>query len=400
MGREYDIKDVLLEAGTRDYADMENAEWTPSDKHAEFMDKMFKKKKTPDPGNISKLIKACVAAASVAAVVCLCLAIRPLREAIASAAGNLFGISETTAEQTGDTPETEPADTEKEGHAAQTSAETTKAETTTEPVTEPETTYEPPFVVPTTDEEWIRYLINSMSKNGYSKEKWEKLLSYGDLTFTYLYELYTHGVSYELKTMEKAYIGAYFAEQVYDEIKNSVNFVSTLKYIEFPDKTALTTEDKNWLTTFLGKADSYAKIRSIEFVSEHTPKTKKLLDLSGFDENDFYFNFYSDDIIKGIKKLTTIKEGEEMHQKLHLVLNSAVKGENIGVMLDAYYNGAAVFGEKEDKAKALIGYMYLLKALDEMNLLVGHGKVFNYYNIVDKTVDYYTYTTVSGYNLF
>ena len=95
MGREYDIKDVLLEAGTRDYADMENAEWTPSDKHAEFMDKMFgkKKKKTPDTGNISKLIKACVATAAAAAVVCLCLAVRPLREAISSAAGNLFGVS-------------------------------------------------------------------------------------------------------------------------------------------------------------------------------------------------------------------------------------------------------------------------------------------------------------------
>ncbi len=402
MGREYDIKDILLEAGSRDYAEMKNVEWTPSEKHAEFTDKLFKKKKSPDPGNISKLVRACVATAAVAAVVCLCLAVRPLREAIASAAENIIGTGENTSYQTDKTPKTEPADTEKQGFALD-PAQTTNMTTTapeTEAETEPETTEEPPFVIPTTDEEWIRYLISSMAKTGYVKEKWERLLSYGDFAFEYLYEMYTHSVTYSLKQMEKSYISAYFAEQVYDEITETAKTVSLLRYVKFPDKTDLTLDDKNWLTNFTGKAQSYAKAKSIEYVSEHTPVTRKLLELSGFDENDFNFDYYSDDVIKSIKKLATLNEGEELHQKLHIVLNSAVYGENIGVMLDAYYDSAAVFGEKETEAKALIGYMYLLKALDDMNLLVGHDKAFGYYNIVDDTVDYYTYTNISGYNLF
>jgi hypothetical protein len=183
MSREYDIKDILLEAGTRDYAEMKNADWQPSKEHVEFMEKLYKKKAGVSTASVSGLVKGLSAVAAAAIIVCLALAIKPLREPLSAFFGSLFT-------KNADTPGiTEPfEDTKKPAVApgTETDAETEK-ENVTEEETAVETTVAPPFTIPTTDDEWISYLISSMAKSGYTKEKWEKLLSYGDLTFEYLY---------------------------------------------------------------------------------------------------------------------------------------------------------------------------------------------------------------------
>jgi len=397
MSREYDIKDILLEAGVRDYAEIKNEDWQPSKEHDEFMEKLCKKKAPLDLTLASKLSKGLSIVAAVAIIICLSLAIKPIREPLSAFFGSLFTKETNLPEMTGPTEDTEksvvPAVTETE-----TEAET---EAVTEKETAATTTSAPPFVIPETDEEWIRYLISSMAKNGYTKDKWEQLLSYGDYAFEYLYHWYKKTGTAAPQGLERAYISAYFAEQVKDEVTAVASNASDFRKIEFPDKDRLTENNKTWFNDFLDKAVSYAKHKTVEYVSENTPVTKKLLDMKGFDEKDYYFNYNTKDIVKSVKKLATLPQGEELLQKFNTVLNYACKDENVDVMLQAYFaESDNIFGDNRDKALAVIGFMYFCKAQNEMQQLLDGNTVFNYHNIVDTTVDYYTYENLSCYNLF
>ncbi len=392
MSREYDIKDILLEAGTRDYAEMKNADWQPSKEHAEFMEKLYKKKAGVRIASVSGLVKGLSAVAAAAIIVCLALAIKPLREPLSAFFGSLFT-------KNADTPGvTEPfEDTKKPAVApgTETEAETEK-ENVTEEETAVETTVAPPFTIPTTDDEWISYLISSMAKNGYTKEKWEKLLSYGDLTFEYLYNWYKKKGTGAPTAPEKAYISAYFADLVKDEISAVSGSVAALQSITFPDKSSVTAKDKDWFKDFLTKAVSYSQRKTFEFVKENTPVTKKLLDAEGVEEKDYYFNYNSKDIIACIRRLAMIPEGETLLTKFNVVYQSVLNRENVGLILDAYFNDTYDFNDNRDKALALIGFMYYCKAQNEMLSLIDARAVSDYHHIGTTN----GYTLLDCYNIY
>ena len=384
MSRKYGIKDILLEAGTDDFTEMTNAEWQPSEAHVEFMKKLYKKKAPHNFTAASKPVKGLSAVAAVAIVVCLALAIKPVREPLFAFFGSMFEKNTNTPEITKPSDDTEKsvippvAETETEAEIE------TKAETDVE--TRAENTSESPFDIPETDEEWIMYLIKSMGKNGYSKEKWEKLLSYGDLTFEYLYKQYTTGVESTLKGIERAYISAYFAEMVKDEAAKIQTNIPAMRNIIFPDKYNVNENGKNWLKEFLSKAEKYAKTASAEYVGVNSPNIKKLLDLMGYAEEDYFFDYKSKDIIKSIKQLAALTQGETLLTKFNTVLNSACTNENVYVMLEAAASESDdLFGDNRGKALALIGFMYFCKAQNEMKTLVGY-----------KTEEYHSYTNSSG----
>lgn len=135
MSSKYSFKDALLEAGVRDYREIQSDnDWVPSEKYEKATAALAKKKdKSKFFSFSSGLGKGLSVAAAVVILFGVAAAIKPVREAIASSFGTLFGVGETTY-QTGEDPSTDPESTGK------TPAVVTDTQTETE--TEPETTEE------------------------------------------------------------------------------------------------------------------------------------------------------------------------------------------------------------------------------------------------------------------
>ncbi|MBO4422109.1 MAG: hypothetical protein J5879_01615 [Clostridia bacterium] len=280
MSREYDIKDVLIEAGVRDYADLSKTEWTPTEEHGRFMDKLYKKHKSGSSGGAA--VKIVLAAAAVAAVIGLSVAIRPVRDRLSAFFGSLSG-TDTTAVT--DAPGTEPD--EKTEPAAATSAETTEPETAEEPKT---------------DEERIDRAVRDMAENGYSKENWDILLQYGDLTFGRLYDRY---FSDENTTEEeKTVICAYYSELVRDEAVSSGE--ELLKCDGFVEKYAIGTNEFSpiWLSLYVVNAEDLIPERSFAYFAQDLPETLRLLVLRGHTEKEFFYDYAAEDILDSVEMLS------------------------------------------------------------------------------------------------
>ncbi|MBO4422103.1 MAG: hypothetical protein J5879_01585 [Clostridia bacterium] len=141
MSHKFTLKDVLLEAGVREfYGTPESKDWQPSDDHKNKMEKLYKKQDGVFNGfRSSPLLKVLAVAASVALLTGAALAIKPVRDGISAAFGGLFG-AETTSVTTDGPAGTDPGtDTVPAVITDVTTEEetTTEEEMTTEPVTEP-----------------------------------------------------------------------------------------------------------------------------------------------------------------------------------------------------------------------------------------------------------------------
>ncbi|MBR4257367.1 MAG: hypothetical protein IKQ18_09370 [Clostridia bacterium] len=176
MELKYSLKDVLLEAGVRDYRQIETDKgWEPSGTHTRIMEKIYKKEKSKkEKTGIPPFVKTMYGVAAAALLVCLALAIKPVREGIAS----MFGINQNTppAAVTTDNATEKPPVTE--------------TETDTDAVTETETDPETTRPEPVTDEEKIAAITDGIAENGYTEELWSQLRGYADKAFIYCFDTY------------------------------------------------------------------------------------------------------------------------------------------------------------------------------------------------------------------
>ena len=205
--------------------------------------------------------------------------------------------SDTTGPET--TAETEPettAETQTEPDPVTVTERETTAETTAETSvvtsvgtsveTEPETTEEPPFRIPQTDTEWIDYLIDSMAATCYTKDKWERLCSYGEAAFDHLVTRYFDG---EKDKAVRSIISVFAAQTLKDEVTklNSPHF-SNYYFPDVSDLEALKSSNiSTWLSTFKIKAQSYGKYTVKEDALAEAPLVCRLLSLIGFDDYKF-----------------------------------------------------------------------------------------------------------------
>ena len=166
MELKYSLKDVLLEAGVRDYRQIETDKgWEPSDKHLRIMKKIYKKEKSNS--GITPFIKTLYGAAAAALLICFALAIKPVREGIAS----FFGINPNNPPVVVTTDE----DTEKRPPVTDTETDTETETARPEPVT---------------DEEKMAFIIDDIIDNGFTGEKWSQLNEYADKAFIYCFDTY------------------------------------------------------------------------------------------------------------------------------------------------------------------------------------------------------------------
>ena len=229
MDRNYTLKDILLEAGVREYyATPADKERSPSEKHKKDMEKLFNKQTSvfEKIGN-SPLYKGLSIAAAVAILFGVAIAIKPIREPVAAFFGSLFNRNSVPEIiETGEV--TEPAETEKD--AGVTTAYETGAETTAdEQTTENETT--DPFKVPETAEEWIDYLFNYMVRSGYSKSEWDQLKSFGLTAFDRLVLKYEPE---DKDSYANALISVFASEYLEEEIAANENLSKRFEFIGFP----------------------------------------------------------------------------------------------------------------------------------------------------------------------
>ena len=130
MSYKYTLKDVLLEAGVREYENTpKDMTWTPSDKHKAEMEALYDKKAPLfSRVDFSPVSKALAAVAAVAVVFVVVLAVKPLREPVFS----MLGINKIS-EDTGISYTTDGAPETDKQPAAESEAETTSKQTETAP---------------------------------------------------------------------------------------------------------------------------------------------------------------------------------------------------------------------------------------------------------------------------
>ena len=276
MSREYDIKDVLTEAGRRDLQALPYTEWTPSDKHKKFEQKLKENKKSG--GFFSGALgKGAAIAAAVALIFGLALAIKPVREPVFSALGNLFGAEQT---DTGAITEPELTITDETVEQSETIAETEKQ-------AKEETTIEETKYTPKTDEDWVDVLVEAIANGDNTDLRWETLHSFGDTAINHLVKRY-FGDERDKKI--KAVIGVFISELVKDEVTSSES--GYFSDFEFPDRTALdekTYVDLSlWLLNFRARARNYAKYTYEKGAKSTLPLTCKILLIT--DEEPFLYD--------------------------------------------------------------------------------------------------------------
>ncbi len=177
MSIKYSLKDVMLEAGVLDYRAAEtDVTWVPSDKHKRAMDKIYKKEKDSKFTSLVKLLYGVAAAALLFIVIA---SVKPLREGAASLFSGFFGkvpIDTVTTEYV-----IKPADT---GSVTETENITTETASETADKSEP-----------LTDEEKIAAVIDDITDNGYTDDKWNDLQSYGEEAYLYCADMYFNSKS-------------------------------------------------------------------------------------------------------------------------------------------------------------------------------------------------------------
>ena len=137
------------------------------------------------------------------------------------------------------------------------------------------------FKIPETTEEWIDYLFNTMVKNGYSKEKWEKLQSFGLSAFDRLVPLYK---SEDTVDYANALISVFAQDFLLDEIRGS----SVEKRYELIGTCSLNDSGaSDWLMKYRSLSEAYASTNNENTVKTKFPMMHRFLSLFGFDDYAF-----------------------------------------------------------------------------------------------------------------
>ncbi len=272
MDRNYTLKDILLEAGVREYYDTKvDKERVPSEKHKKDMEKLFNKQTSvfEKIGN-SPLYKGLSIAAAVAILFGVAIAIKPIREPLFAFFGGLFGVGAGTTDSEITDSVARDTDTETE---EETKTENTKEETAKETTN--------PFVIPVTDDEWIDYLFESMVKTGYTKEKWEKLRSFGLYAFDRLVPRYKSAGTVDYAN---ALISVFAQDFLMDEIRGS----SVEQRFEFIKTCSLNDIGaSDWLMKYRSLSEAYASTNDENTVKTQFPTMHRFLSLVGFDDYAF-----------------------------------------------------------------------------------------------------------------
>ncbi|MBQ7700525.1 MAG: hypothetical protein IJT49_09315 [Clostridia bacterium] len=268
MSREFDIKDILTEAASRDFSEIINTPWTPSDSHEKFINKLIRK--TDKHGFVSPgLLKGLTAAAVILLLFGICMAIRPIREPAAAFFGNMFGASVgANTEKT--------TDTELQGTDAVTEKSGIVTEETTNMSEQTETEY-----TRKTDEDWIDVLVEAIASGDNSDKRWDLLHEYGEVAFDHLVKRYFNG---EKDTKVKAVISVFVSETLKDEVSACESFPRQY----FPDRTELKTDaHSTWLSSFKSKAQIYVKKTVKEDALKELPTVCRFVSLVGYESYRF-----------------------------------------------------------------------------------------------------------------
>ena len=295
MEHKYTLKDILLEAGVREYRATEpDNVWQASEKHADAMEKLFEKH---GPSSRPALLKWLAAAAASVLIIGILVFIKPVREAVSS----LFTGSET--DRITDTePATEPGtdtavppDTEPdESTAPATDTESTDTET------DEETTEVHTETLGERIEDALRTAVNS----GVTPQVWAKLwdlddagagyhlpgVTADDPTYDYLLKKYFAAGTAD---GEKAFISASLSvllgerwEEKYGEYADQHSIPYPTKYISVEAYREGYNEGLsghvNWLTNYRDGFISYAKYETESGCREKYPYSVKVLDAAGF----------------------------------------------------------------------------------------------------------------------
>ncbi len=477
MDRNYTLKDILLEAGVREYYNtFEDRERIPSDRHKKDMEKLFNKQTSIfEKISGSPLYKGLSIAAAVAILFGAAIAIKPVREPVASFFANLFGAS-TTSETTDDPTGTDPegtgegsvivTDTETDpdvtdpgdecappGHLSVTCGGVTvypgvylmwteqyddksgewlsgdgfgttdnvpllhgnrvginyedredrasvsvslhgsdalvyasvdelnaylstaddgvyrftisytltgrlidgKYEKTcyqylidVEVNNGQETTE--PFKIPETDEEWIDYLFSSMAKNGYTKEKWEKLKTFGLTAFDRLVLKYDDEA---LTDYAKAIISIFAAGYLKDEIKANENIYKRFDTTGFPE--TVETGAGGWLSQYRSIAEAYAKTNDENTVKSNFPMMYRFLTLIGF--NGYPFSPSQASVSQCIDfYITDYLYSPVYERNSSTILSNLISEERRDETLD--YVLQNYFTEENDARQTLLSWLY------------------------------------------
>ena len=198
MSYKYTLKDVLLEAGVKEYYSIpEDKSWQRSEKHTKAMNKLFDKQ-LPLYKHIgsSPLYKGITIAAAAALIFGAAMAIKPIREPVTAFLGSIFGKTKITDTDENtyitEPDETDPAvitDTEKTEPAVITDTETTEPEETEDHTETEQSETEPDF------------------------DGWDKLDTQGRVERA-VYEITHYGINYQ---RFRYLCGDEHADDIYDD---------------------------------------------------------------------------------------------------------------------------------------------------------------------------------------
>ena len=280
MSREYDIKDVLTEAAKRDYEDVQNVRWIPSDGHKNFINGLYAK---TEKGRFfsSGLFKGLTVAAVIVLLFGVSMALKPIREPMAAFFGSIFGKPEQTGTEIADVSATDAITTD---FVTQRSAVTEKPAKETTAITETdesETDEAETEYTQKTDEDWIDVLVEAIASGDNSDKRWDLLHEYGEVAFDHLVKRYFNG---EKDTKVKAVISVFVSETLKDEVSACESFPR----LYFPDRTELKTDaHSTWLSSFKSKAQIYVKKTVKEDALKELPTVCRFVSLVGYESYRF-----------------------------------------------------------------------------------------------------------------
>lgn len=363
MSIKYSFKDALTEAGARDYRDIvSDSSWDPSEelkqniaKLAESKDPFFRRVFSTGLG------KAVSVAAAVALLFGAAMAIKPVREPLTAFIGRLFSAPAQTDTQT-DTEYTG------SGKAVIPSVTETDKETKTTPDNTEEDTEEP-FKTPQTDEEWIDYLVGTMARKGYTKEKWEMLTGYGETAVKRLVPRYFEKNATD---REASVISAFIAEYIKDEITDHEilgRYFTRFKYIDIRDADLDDESVSGWLRqVMLDLVEQYAVTVNESFVKETIPAIYDVLSAKGFD--GYLFDPYSVSLAECFDKYIELRENNS--SGADAVWGRLFSGKERQAAFDHAIQRYQT--EKDEKRRALMSCIFYMNAFNEINELINDAK--------------------------
>ena len=336
MSHKYTLKDMLLEAGVREYYGTPAAKgWKPSEKHTAAMEKLYDKQLTlTERIRLRPLYKWLAVAASFAVLVGILASIKPVREGIAAMFGGRNGP---------DTGLTQPDATVTDSETS--AKETTAGETTAEETAEPDTS----AVTETTDTDPLdeyeglegkalaEAIIDDITSKGITPERWTRLWSISrasgdtshykvpedvspdDPLFSVLLGMNWYDEDSPARRafcssvcsiiLERAWIAAFGDDPSSDRIPYPTKYLAQPEQYKngYEDGFA---DDANWLFRYAEGMEKYAKYLPREEVREKYPYSFRVLEISGFTG-------FADGAVNQIEKaVRTLKEFFEMAQSV------------------------------------------------------------------------------------